>query len=280
LYRIDSVQTEHVHIVTNRLLGRFIAAFAGGLLLLYLALPLIVVLVRAVDAGLIEQLAQPTVTQALRLSLITTPISTLITIGLGTPLAYRLARSRVRGRSIIETLLDIPIVLPPAVAGLALLMTFGRRGLLGPVLDQLDISLPFTTAAVVMAQTFVAAPFYIRSAQTGFANVSHQLEESASDLGADHWQVFRRITLPLAGPALLSGIILTWARALGEFGATILFAGNFGGRTQTMPLAIYQALESDLGSAIAIAAILIGLSFVFLLALRVVTHGRVTHPML
>ena len=270
----------HLDFVTNRLLGKLLTFFASGALLLYLALPLIVVIVRAIETGLIEQLAQPTVTQALRLSLITTPISTLITIGLGTPLAYRLARSRVRGRSIVETLLDIPIVLPPAVAGLALLMTFGRRGLLGPLLDQFDISLPFTTAAVVMAQTFVAAPFYIRSAQTGFANVPHQLEECASDLGADHWQVFRRITLPLAAPALLSGTILAWARALGEFGATILFAGNFSGRTQTMPLAIYQALESDLGSAIAIAAILIGLSFVFLLALRAVTHNRVTHPML
>ncbi len=131
-----------------------------------------------------------------------------------------------------------------------------------------------------MAQTFVAAPFYIRSAQTGFANVPHQLEESASDLGANGWRVFRYVTLPVAGPSLLSGIILTWARALGEFGATILFAGNFSGRTQTMPLAIYQALETDLGSAIAIAAILIGVSFVFLLVLRIITHGRVSHPML
>jgi molybdate transport system permease protein len=266
--------------VTHWSSSKLLAAGLGGLLLLYLALPLGVVVVRAIDAGLIEQLRQPTVAQALRLSLITTPISTLVTIALGTPLAYRLARSRRRGRSIIETLLDIPIVLPPAVAGLALLLTFGRRGLLGPWLDQLGVQLPFTTAAVIMAQTFVAAPFYIRSAQTGFANVPHQLEESASDLGANRWRVFRYVTLPVAGPSLLSGIILTWARALGEFGATILFAGNFSGRTQTMPLAIYQALETDLGSAIAIAAILIGVSFVFLLALRIITHGRVSHPML
>jgi molybdate transport system permease protein len=133
---------------------------------------------------------------------------------------------------------------------------------------------------VVMAQTFVAAPFFIRSAQTGFASVSREIEESASDLGANSWQVFKRVTLPLAAPSLLAGIILTWARALGEFGATILFAGNFPGRTQTMPLAIYQALETDLGSALAIAAILIVMAFVFLLALRWVTHGRVVHPML
>lgn len=261
-------------------LGKILALFASGALVLYLSLPLLVVMMRAVEAGLIEQLTHPTVAQAVRLSLITTPISTLITIGLGTPLAYRLARRTKRGRSLIETLLDIPIVLPPAVAGLALLMTFGRRGALGTILESLQISLPFTTAAVIMAQLFVAAPFFIRSAQIGFANVPHHLEESASDLGANHWQVFRHVTLPLAAPALLSGIILTWARALGEFGATILFAGNFMGRTQTMPLAIYQALESDLGAAIAIAAILIALSFLFLLALRAVTHGRVTHPML
>jgi molybdate transport system permease protein len=152
--------------------------------------------------------------------------------------------------------------------------------LFGPILEPLNINLPFTTVAVIMAQTFVAAPFFIRSAQTGFAGVPHHLEESASDLGADHWQVFRRVTLPLAGPSLVSGIILSWARALGEFGATILFAGNFIGRTQTMPLAIYQALESDLGSAIAIAALLIVISFVFLILLRAITRGRLAHPML
>jgi molybdate transport system permease protein len=186
----------------------------------------------------------------------------------------------VPARSVIETLLDLPIVLPPAVAGLALLLTFGRRGFFGPLLETLGISIPFTTVAVIMAETFVAAPFFIRSAQTGFANVGHHLEESASDLGAGSWQVFRRVTLPLAGTALLSGAILSWARALGEFGATILFAGSFIGRTQTMPLAIYQALETDLGSAIAIAAILVLISFVFLVILRFITHGRIGHPML
>lgn len=261
-------------------MGRLAAALAGGVFVLYLIVPLLVILGRALETGLLDQFAQPTVAQAVQLSLLTTPISTLITIGLGTPLAFSLARRTVPGRSIIETLLDLPIVLPPAVAGLALLMTFGRRGLFGPLLEQLGLSLPFTTIAVVMAQTFVSAPFYIRSAQTGFANVPHQLEESASDLGANGWQVFRRVTLPLAGRSLLSGVILTWARALGEFGATILFAGNFAGRTQTMPLAIYQALESDLGSAVTIAALLIFISFVFLLALRAVTHGRVSYPLL
>jgi molybdate transport system permease protein len=176
--------------------------------------------------------------------------------------------------------LDLPIVLPPAVAGLALLLTFGRRGLFGQLLETLGLSIPFTTVAVIMAETFVAAPFYIRSAQTGFTNVAHHLAESASDLGAGNWQVFRRVTLPLAGTALLAGAILSWARALGEFGATILFAGSFIGRTQTMPLAIYQALETDLSSAIAIGAILILISSVFLVILRLITHGRIGHPML
>ncbi len=249
-------------------------------MLLFLLIPLLVLLVRAIEADLLQQLSQPTVVQALRLSLLTTILSMVITITLGTPLAYSLARRKVPARPAVETLLDLPIVLPPAVAGLALLLTFGRRGFFGPVLATLGISVPFTTAAVIMAETFVAAPFFIRSAQTGFAGVSHHLEESASDLGANHWQVFQRVTLPLAGAALLSGAILSWARALGEFGATILFAGSFIGRTQTMPLAIYQALETDLGSAIAIAAILILISFAFLVALRLITHGRIGHPML
>jgi molybdate transport system permease protein len=181
---------------------------------------------------------------------------------------------------VIETVLDLPIVLPPAVAGLALLMTFGRRGVFGPALTQLGINLPFTTIAVVMAQVFVAAPFFIRSAQTGFASIPREIEEGASDLGADAWHVFRHVTFPLAGPALLSGIILSGARALGEFGATILFAGNFAGRTQTMPLAIYQAMESDLGAALAVAAVLVFMSFGFLLILRLITRGRIAHPML
>jgi len=261
-------------------LGQLAIFSASGVLLLFLLIPLLVLLVRALEADLLQQLTQPTVAQALRLSLLTSILSMLITVTLGTPLAYSLARRKVPARAAVETLLDLPIVLPPAVAGLALLLTFGRRGFFGPLLATLGIQLPFTTAAVIMAETFVAAPFYIRSAQTGFAGVAPPLEESASDLGASSWQVFQRVTLPLAGTALLSGAILSWARALGEFGATILFAGSFIGRTQTMPLAIYQALETDLGSAMAIAAILILISFAFLVTLRLITHGRIGHPML
>jgi molybdate transport system permease protein len=284
-------QTAIVHqppLVTNKwritlsraAIGKTLVIAASGLMLLYLTIPLIVVIVRAVEAGLIEQLNQPTVAQAIQLSLITTAISVALMTLLGMPLAYWLARGHVRGRAAIETVLDLPIVLPPAVAGIALLITFGRRGLFGPLLAQLGINLPFTTIAVVMAQVFVAAPFFVRSAQTGFMSVPREMEEIASDLGADGWRVFRRVTFPLAGPALLSGVILSGARALGEFGATILFAGNFIGRTQTMPLAIYQTMESDLGAALAVAAVLVLISFGFLLLLRLITRGRIAHPLL
>ncbi len=266
--------------VSRAAIGKTLVIAASGSMLLYLTIPLVVVIVRALDAGLAEQLSHPTVAQAIKLSFMTTAISVLLMTILGTPLAYWLARGRVPGRPVIETLLDLPIVLPPAVAGIALLMTFGRRGVFGAALAQSGINLPFTTIAVVMAQVFVAAPFFIRSAQTGFASIPREIEEGASDLGADAWRVFRHVTFPLAGPALLSGVILSGARALGEFGATILFAGNFAGRTQTMPLAIYQAMESDLGGALALAAVLVFISFGFLVILRWITRGRITHPML
>ncbi len=266
--------------VSRAAVGKTLVLAASGLMLLYLTIPLAVVIMRAIDADLVEQLSQPTVMQAIRLSLMTTAISVLLMTVLGTPLAYWLARGHVPGRPVIETVLDLPIVLPPAVAGIALLMTFGRRGVFGLFLAQLGINLPFTTIAVVMAQVFVAAPFFIRSAQTGFVGVPREIEEIASDLGADSWRVFRHITFPLAGPALLSGVILSGARALGEFGATILFAGNFMGRTQTMPLAIYQTMESDLSAALALAAVLVFISFGFLLILRLITRGRIAHPLL
>ena len=256
------------------MIGRALVIGAGGLLLLFLTIPLFVVIVQALDNGLVEQFSRPTVAQAIRLSLITTLISLLLTTILGTPLAFWLARGRMHGRAVIETLLDLPIVLPPAVAGLALLITFGRRGVFGPILAQLNISLPFTTLAVVMAQTFVAAPFYIRSAQIGFASVPREIEEGASDLGADPWHVFRHVTFPLARRALLSGVILSGARALGEFGATILFAGNFVGRTQTMPLAIYIGFEVDLNVALTLAVILICFSFLTLVIVKGILHRR------
>ena len=190
-------------------------------------------------------LSKPIVVEALRLSLISTTIVLGFTLAFGSPLALVLARRRGPLISALDTLVDLPIVLPPAVAGLALLLTFGRRGVFGIPLQALGIELPFTTAAVILAGLFVAAPFYIRAARSGFLAVPREIEDAARVEGASNWQLFRLVTAPLASPALLGGAVLCWARALGEFGATIMFAGSFQGRTQTMPLAIYAALESD-----------------------------------
>ncbi|MGH2524474.1 MAG: ABC transporter permease [Anaerolineales bacterium] len=240
----------------------------GSLLVCLLALPLGALLWRAAQAGFAHQLAEPAAFTALWLSLLTSTLSALVAMLTGTPLAYALARWPFRGRAWVELLIDLPVVLPPSVAGLALLMAFGRRGVFGGVLSAFSLSLPFTTAAVVIAQTFVSAPFYVRAARIGFAAVDPQLEEAAYTEGANPWQLFRYVMLPLTSRALLSGLILCWARALGEFGATILFAGNLPGRTQTMPLAIYLGLERSLGVALALSALLLVVSLVVLALLR------------
>lgn len=240
----------------------------GSLLVCLLALPLIALLWRALNADFMATVVAPTAFAALRVSLLTSTLSTLLAILTGTPLAYALARWPFRVRSWIELVIDLPVVLPPAVAGLALLIAFGRRGLLGPALEAIGISVPFTTAAVVIAQTFVSAPLYVRAARIGFAAVDVQLEEAAYTEGATQWQLFRHVMLPIAGRSLFSGAILCWARALGEFGATILFAGNLAGRTQTMPLAIYLGFESDLSLALALSAILLLVSVALMIVLR------------
>jgi molybdate transport system permease protein len=237
-----------------------------------LALPLLALLWRALP-GLSSRGFSPMVADALRLSLLTSFATTVISVLIGTPTAYMLARYRFRGQAAVETLVDLPMVLPPAVAGLALLMAFGRRGLLGGPLAAAGITLPFTTAAVIIAQTFVAAPFYIRGARAGFAGVDRRLEQIAATLGSSNWRIFWRVTLPLASRSLISGAIMTWGRALGEFGATIMFAGNFQGRTQTMPLAIYIGLQEDLGGALTLASILLVVSFALLVTVRLLT-GR------
>jgi molybdate transport system permease protein len=175
----------------------------------------------------------------------------------------------------VETVVDLPIVLPPSVAGLALLLVFGSRGALGGALDVAGISIPFTTLAVVLAQVFVAAPFFVRAARAGLANVDRQLEDAARDLGAGERQVARHVTLPLAAPALTAGLVLSWSRALGEFGATIMFAGNVPGRTQTLPLVVYGEFQAgDLEASIAAAAILILAAFGVLLAVRTLNWRR------
>ena len=247
------------------------SALAGSVLVVFLVVPLAAVVIRIGPSGtFLDQLSDPLVREALRLSLLTTSLTLLITVTLGGPLAYLLARRAFRGRALIDTLVDVPMVLPPAVAGVALLMAFGRRGVLGPFLsDALGVELPFTTTAVVLAQLFVAAPFFVRSARAGFESVDRELEQVATTLGVSKSRVFATVTTPLALPALLGGAVMTWARALGEFGATIMFAGNFRGRTQTMPLAVYTTLESGrLDAALALSVILIFVSFAVLLAFK------------
>ena len=204
--------------------------------------------------------------EAIALSIFTTLITALLTLFLGTPLAYVLARFSFPLKRAIAVLVELPIVLPPAVAGLALLITFGRRGLLGGLLDSLDITLVFTTSAVVIAQTFVSAPFYIRAAQIGFENIDREIESAARVDGAGGLWLFWYITLPMTRRALAAGLVLSWARALGEFGATILFAGSLQGRTQTMPLLVYNILERDISAAIWTGLLLVGIALAALLA--------------
>ncbi|MBK8798405.1 MAG: molybdate ABC transporter permease subunit [Anaerolineales bacterium] len=242
--------------------------FLSAPMLIFLVWPLVALVTRIPLSLLIENLSNLEVIQAIRLSLTTTALSTSTALLFGTPLAYLLARRDFRGRASIDTLIDLPMVLPPSVAGIALLIAFGRRGWLGAALNDLGLSLAFTTAAVVMAQIFVAAPFYIKAAIAGFAGVDRDLEKAAAIDGANAWQIFRHITAPLARSALFGGAVMTWARALGEFGATIIFAGNFPGRTQTMPLAIYIGLELELSVALTLSAILLATSFLVLFVVK------------
>jgi molybdate transport system permease protein len=248
----------------------------AGLLGLFLGLPIAVLVGRAVVGGAIgDALGSAVVFDALALSLITTIVSLVLTIVVGGPLAYVLARRRFRGATLVEALVDLPIVLPPSVAGLALLLTFGRRGVVGEPLEALEIAIPFTTVAVVVAQTFVSAPFFIRAARAGFVAVDRDLEDAARVDGATERSVVRWVTVPLAAPALAAGLVMTWARALGEFGATIMFAGNVGGRTQTLPLVVYGEFQGgSLDSAIAAAAILVLAAFGVLVSVRVLRRGR------
>jgi molybdate transport system permease protein len=242
-------------------------------LLLFLLLPLLALLFYSSPAELAANLALPQVRQAIGLSLRTSTWATLAAVALGMPVAYLLARRQFPGRLLFDNLIDLPIVLPPAVAGLALLLVFGRRGWVGAPLDELGIRITFTELAVVMAQTFIAVSLFIRAASIGFAAVEPELEDAAAIDGANRWQGFWHITLPLSRRAVLTGVALAWARALGEFGATIIFAGNFPGRTQTMPLAIYLGFELDLDVAVTLSVILVALSFLVLLLIKVV-FGR------
>ncbi len=243
--------------------------------LLFIGLPILALLIRAAQHGnFLTGLVSDLALTALRLSLITSGISMGIILLVGTPFSYLLARNNSWILRIVDSLIELPIVLPPVVAGVAMLMAFGRQGVLGPVLETLGISLPFTTGAVVFAQIFVAAPFYIRSAKLGFQSVARDYEDISQILGVSPWGTFWRLTVPLAAPSLLTGFALAWARSLSEFGATIMFAGNLMGKTQTMPLAIMTAMESSLDSALALSVLLLAGSVTILIGLGLATRPK------
>jgi molybdate transport system permease protein len=246
----------------------------GALALLagFIAVPLLSLIVWTVDKQTWQAMVSSVAIHALLLSAKTTAVSMVTLIVVGTPAAYILARGGFRGKRVLNTLIDIPVVLPPSAAGIALLLAFGRVGLIGEQLQLLGMSLPFTTAAVVLAELFVATPFYVRQAVTGFSKVDREIEEAAMVDGGSLTVTFFRVTLPLASPALVAGAITAWARALGEFGATIIFAGNFPGVTQTVPLAIYSALESNFDAAVALSVLVLGFAFTIILAVRYLTR--------
>ena len=244
---------------------------------LFIGLPIAALLISAGrQDGLGAALGDGLVWTAVRLTLITSLVSIVIVVAVGTPFALLLARRASPLLRVVDTFVELPIVLPPVVAGVAMLMAFGRQGILGPALAAAGITIPFTTAAVICAQIFVAAPFYIRAARIGFAAVDPAYEEVSQTLGVSPWATFWRLTLPAAWPSLATGLTLAWARAVSEFGATIMFAGNLTGRTQTMPLAIMTALESGLDAALALAVLLLGLAALSLGALAVLLRRRGT----
>ncbi|MEU1745520.1 ABC transporter permease [Micromonospora arida] len=256
---------------TPRRRGRVPAALLipAGLGLLFIVLPLAGLLIRAPWTTLPQRLTEPGALTALRLSVQTATLATALCLLLGVPLAWVLARVEFPGRRLVRALVTVPLVLPPVVGGVALLLVFGRRGLLGGWLDStFGVTLPFTTTGVVLAEAFVAMPFLVIAVEGALRAADHRFEEAAATLGASRWTTFTHVTLPLVAPGLAAGAVLCWARALGEFGATITFAGNYPGRTQTMPLAVYLALETDLESAIVLSLVLLVVSVGILVALR------------
>jgi len=257
--------------MTRRARGRVpvVLLLPAVLGLAFLVLPLVGLLVRTPWSTLPQRLAAPGVLAALRLSLLCASLATLLCIVLGVPLAWLLARIDFPGRRLVRALVTVPLVLPPVVGGVALLLVLGGGGLIGSWLDStFGVTLPFTTAGVVVAEAFVAMPFLVIAVEGALRGVDTRYEEAAATLGASRWTAFRRVTLPLVAPGVAAGAVLCWARALGEFGATITFAGNYPGRTQTMPLAVYLALEQDLDAAIVLSLILLVVSVAILASLR------------
>ena len=244
-------------------------AVPGALAVGFLAIPLLGLLNQTPWGHLLAELTSPIALQALRLSLVCSLGAVAVSLLLGVPLAFLLARVAFPGRNFVRALTTLSMVLPPVVGGVALLLAFGRRGLVGRWLDQaFGVTLPFTTAGAILAEAFVAMPFLVISTEAGLRAMDRRYEDAAATLGAGRWPTFRRVTLPLIAPSLGAGIALCWARALGEFGATITFAGNLPGVTQTMPLAVYIALETDLEAAIALSLVLLVISLALLIALR------------
>lgn len=255
--------------------ANLVLGLLAGAALTLLALPLVGLLSRAAPGEVWRQLGEPAVQDALRLSLVVSLGAAALSVALGFPLAYALARLPLPGRGLARALVTLPMVLPPVVGGAALLAAFGRRGLLGGLLERgLGVTLPYTTAGAVVAATFVAAPFFITTTEAALRGLDPRLEQAAASLGASRWRILGTIVLPAIRPSLLAGLALCWARALGEFGATITFAGNLQARTQTMPLAVYEALHAGPDAAIALSLILVAVSLTLLAALR----GRIAAP--
>jgi molybdate transport system permease protein len=253
---------------------RLASALATAVFLILLALPILALVFRVPPATLVSRLGELVVVQALRLSLQTSLAASVLIVGLGTPVAWMLATREFPGKRILEALVDLPMVLPPTAAGVGLLLAFGRAGLSGRALSAAGITIPFTTAAVVIAEAFIAAPFFVAAAAAGFREVERRYVDAAMTLRAAPPTIFFRVMLPLALPSVLAGATMSWARALGEFGATITFAGNLPGVTQTMPLAVYVALQTDLEAAIALSVLLVLLSFTVLVLVRALPAGR------
>ena len=253
--------------LTGRAPALAVAPAAVGLA--FLALPLVGLAVRAPWADLGTILGEPAVRQSLVLSLWTSALATVGAVAFGVPLAWVLARGRLPGRTLLRAVVTVPLVLPPVVGGVALLVVFGRAGIVGTWLDQwFGVSLPFTPAAVVLAQTFVAMPFLVVTVEGALRGADQRFEEAAACLGASRLTVLRRVTLPLIAPSVAAGAVLAWARALGEFGATVTFAGSFPGRTQTLPLSVYHALDQDPDAAIALSLVLLLVCIAVLVGLR------------
>ena len=241
----------------------------AALALAFLVVPLVALVVKAPWDTLPDHLSKPAVWQALRLSLVCASLATVICIVVGVPLAWLLARVEFPGRKLVRALVTVPLVLPPVVGGVALLLALGRFGIVGVWLDRwFGYTIPFTTTAVVLAEAFVAMPFLVIAVEGALRGADERYEEAAATLGAGRWTTFRRVTLPLVAPGVAAGAVLCWARALGEFGATITFAGSYPGKTRTMPIQVYLELESDVDSAIVLSLVLLAVSVIILVSLR------------